>query len=86
MGGEVRVECRLAARVDRIDAAMEDIGRGVEGDAVVGALLVVLNELCHPGARLIEVGEASRVIGALYLTVLNSDSLAALSLLMRGRE
>jgi hypothetical protein len=37
MRGEVGVESGLAARVDRIDAAVEDIGRGAAGDAPVRA-------------------------------------------------
>ena len=58
------IERGLAAIVDLIDATIEDIRRRVEGEALVRTHLGDVDVRGHQCAGVIEVGEASRIGGA----------------------
>ena len=84
--GEGRVERGLALRGDELHAVVEDLARREEREAgVVMVVVVPREEVGEVAARLVLRVEAPRII-RLVLSVLNCDSLKALSFETRGRE
>ena len=58
------VECGLACRRDLGDAAVEDVGRGEQGQArVVMVVVVPAEEVAEPGAAMERRVEAAGVVG-----------------------